>query len=40
MLVSDVPVKESTAKGVLVRKDTHIDTKISDAGASEQRARR
>ena len=37
MLVCDVAVKERAAKGVLVRKDSCIDTKISDAGASQQR---
>lgn len=37
MLVCDVSVKERTGKGVLVRKDSQIDTKISDAGSSQQR---
>lgn len=37
MLVCDVQVKERAAKGVLVRKDTQIDTKVSDAGSSQQR---
>jgi hypothetical protein len=37
MLVCDVSVRERTAKGVLVRKDSQIDTKISDAGSSQQR---
>lgn len=37
MLVCDVQVKERAAKGVLVRKDTSIDTKVSDAGSSQQR---
>lgn len=37
MLVCDVAVKERVAKGVLVRKDSSIDTRISDAGASQQR---
>ncbi len=36
MLVSDVQIKEKAAKGVIVRKDSKIDTKISDAGASQQ----
>ena len=38
MLVCDVSVKERAAKGLLVRKDTQIDTKVSDAGSSQQRA--
>lgn len=37
MLVCDVSVKERAAPGVLVRKDSSIDTKISDAGSSQQR---
>lgn len=37
MLVCDVSVKERTARGVLVRKDSQIDTRISDAGTSQQR---
>jgi len=37
MLVCDVSVRERTAPGVLVRKDSSIDTKISDAGSSQQR---
>jgi hypothetical protein len=37
MLVCDVSVRERVAKGVLVRKDTAIDTKVSDAGSSQQR---
>jgi hypothetical protein len=37
MLVCDVQVKERAAKGVLVRKDSSIDTQISDAGSSQQR---
>jgi hypothetical protein len=37
MLVCDIQVKERAAKGVLVRKDTQIDTKVSDAGSSQQR---
>ncbi|MBI2780099.1 MAG: complement resistance protein TraT [Gammaproteobacteria bacterium] len=36
MLVSDVQIKEKAAKGVIVRKDSKIDTKISDAGTSQQ----
>ncbi len=37
MLVCDVAVKEKAAKGVLIRKDTSIDTKVSDGGSSQQR---
>jgi hypothetical protein len=36
MLVCDVSIRERAAKGVLVRKDTQIDTKVSDAGSSRQ----
>ncbi len=36
MLVVDVQIKEKAGKGVIVRKDTKIDTKVSDAGASTQ----
>lgn len=36
LLVADVQVKEKAAKGVLVRKDTKISTKVSDAGTSTQ----
>ena len=36
MLVTDVQIKEKAAKGVVVRKDSKIDTKISDAGSSQQ----
>lgn len=36
MLVSDVQIKEKAAKGVMVRKDSKVDTKISDAGSSRQ----
>jgi hypothetical protein len=36
MLVSDVQIQEKAPKGVLVRKDTRIDTKVSDAGAARQ----
>jgi hypothetical protein len=34
--VCDVQLKERTAKGVIVRKDTQIDAKVSDAGSSRQ----
>ncbi len=37
MLVCDVSIREKAAKGVMVRKDTKIDTKVSDAGSSQQR---
>jgi hypothetical protein len=37
MLVCDVSVRERAGKGVVVRKDTSIDTKVSDAGSSQQR---
>jgi hypothetical protein len=37
MLVCDVSVQERVAKGVMVRKDTSIDTKVSDGGSSQQR---
>lgn len=36
MLVADVQIKEKARKGVYVRKDSKVDTKISDAGASRQ----
>ncbi|MBL8529157.1 MAG: complement resistance protein TraT [Burkholderiales bacterium] len=36
MLVTDVQIQEKAPKGVLVRKDTRIDTKVSDAGAARQ----
>jgi hypothetical protein len=37
MLVCDVAVKERVGKDVLVRRDSQIDTRISDAGSSQQR---
>jgi hypothetical protein len=37
MLVADVQIKEKTRKGVIVRKDTQISAKVSDAGTSTQR---
>ncbi len=37
MLVADVQIKEKTRKGVIVRKDSQISAKISDAGSSTQR---
>lgn len=36
MLVCDVQITEKAAEGVMVRKDTQIDTKVSDAGSSRQ----
>jgi len=36
MLVADVQIKEKARKGVFVRKDSKIDSKISDAGTSRQ----
>ena len=36
MLVCDIQVKEKAAKGVIVRKDTQVDTKVSDTGTSRQ----
>ena len=37
MLVADVAIKEKVADGVIVRKDTAIDAKVSDSGSSQQR---
>ena len=37
MLIADVQIKEKTRKGVIVRKDTQISAKVSDAGTSTQR---
>jgi len=36
MLVCDISIKERVAKGVMVRKDTAIEAKVSDAGSSRQ----
>ncbi len=36
MLVCDVQIKERTKHGAIVRKDTQVDTKVSDAGSSRQ----
>jgi len=36
MLVADVQIKEKANKGVIVRKDTKISAKVSDAGSSTQ----
>lgn len=37
MLVADVKITEKTRSGVIVRKDTKISAKVSDAGSSTQR---
>ncbi len=37
MLVADISIREKAAQGVLVRKDTKIEAKVSDAGSSQQR---
>ena len=37
MLVADVQIKEKARKGVIVRKDSQISAKVSDAGTSTQR---
>jgi len=37
MLVADVQIKEKARKGVIIRKDSQVSTKISDAGTSTQR---
>lgn len=37
LLIADVQIKEKTRKGVYVRKDTKINTKVSDSGGSTQR---
>jgi hypothetical protein len=37
MLVCDISIRERVAKGVMVRKDTQINAKVSDAGSSQQR---
>jgi hypothetical protein len=36
MLVADVQIKEKARRGVMVRKDSKVDAKISDAGTSRQ----
>jgi hypothetical protein len=36
MLVCDIQIEEKAAKGVIVRKDTQINAKVSDAGSSQQ----
>ena len=38
MLVCDIQIKERTKNGAIVRKDTQIDRKVSDAGTSRQTA--
>ncbi len=37
MLVCDIQIQEKARDGVLVRKDTKINTKVSDSGSSQQR---
>ncbi len=37
MLVADVQIKEKARKGVVIRKDSQVSAKISDAGTSTQR---
>lgn len=37
MLVCDVSIRERLTNGAFVRKDTKIDSKVSDAGSSQQR---
>lgn len=37
MLVCDIQIQEKAKEGVIVRKDTKINTKVSDAGSSQQR---
>jgi len=37
MLVADIQIKEKTRNGAIVRKDTQISAKVSDAGTSTQR---
>jgi Enterobacterial TraT complement resistance protein len=37
VLICDVSVRERVARGLLVRKDTSIDAKVSDTGSSQQR---
>ncbi len=36
MLVCDVQIKEQAKNGAIVRKDTQVDTKVSDKGSSRQ----
>ncbi len=36
MLVCDVQIKERAANGAIVRRDTQVDTKVSDKGSSRQ----
>lgn len=37
MLVCDVQIQEKVRDGVIVRKDTKVDAKVSDSGTSQQR---
>ena len=34
LLVADIQIKERAKKGVIVRRDSKVNTKISDDGAS------
>lgn len=36
MLVCDIQIKERAANGVIVRKDSRVDSKVSDSGTSRQ----
>jgi len=36
MLVCDIQIKERAANGAMVRRDTKVDTKVSDSGSSRQ----
>ncbi len=36
MLVCDIQIKERTKHGAIVRRDTQLDAKVSDAGSSRQ----
>jgi cell division protein FtsL len=36
ILVADIQIKERTKKGVIVRRDLKVNTKISDDGATTQ----
>ncbi len=37
MLVADIQIKEKARKGVIIRKDSQVSAKVSDAGTSTQR---
>jgi hypothetical protein len=36
LLVADIQIKERTKKGVIVRRNSNVNTKISDNGAATQ----